>query len=80
MRKKRITTYPKLNSDLKAIVLNHILAAREDFENGFLRMRAMGRLSKEQWILNNISYYRNCISASDYIIDKLQLFVKKRVK
>jgi hypothetical protein len=80
MRKKRITLYPKLNTDLKAIVLNHILAAREDFENGFLRMRSMGKLSKDQWILNNISYYRNCISASDYIIDKLQLFAKKKVR
>ena len=42
-------------------------AAHADFVAGFNRMSAMAKLDKSDWILNNKTYFSNCISAVKYI-------------
>lgn len=42
-------------------------AAHADFVAGYNRMSAMYKLDKSEWILNNKTYFANCISAVKYI-------------
>ena len=42
-------------------------AAHADFVAGYNRMSAMHKLDKSEWILNNKTYFANCISAVKYI-------------
>tara|TARA_R110000868_G_scaffold16756_1_gene74434 strand:+ start:1895 stop:2116 length:222 start_codon:yes stop_codon:yes gene_type:complete len=48
-------------------ILKALEAAHADFVAGYNRMSAMYKLDKSEWILNNKTYFQNCISAVKYI-------------
>ena len=79
-RPKRVHPYPQMTIDEKQLFFAFLIATREDFSKGFDRMKLMSKVSQEPWIMNNIDYFRHCVNATDYQLDKLRLPIAKARK
>lgn len=79
-RSKRLHPYPTMKIDQKQLFFSFLIATREDFAKGYDRMKIMAKISQEPWIMNNIEYFRHCVNATDYQLDKLRLPIAKARK
>lgn len=72
MPPKNKNRYPQLNLEQVEAITTHILACMEDFANGQESMKEMAKISDEEWIVSNLKYFTHCLSASNYILDKMR--------
>lgn len=79
-RKSREFQYPQLKIAEKQLVYDYLCACREDFVKGRDKLKIMHKISQEDWIAKNITYFNHCISGVDYAHAKLKLPSKKAVK
>jgi hypothetical protein len=73
MPPKNKNRYPTLNKDQVEAITSHVLACMEDFANGQESMKEMAKISDEEWITSNLKYFTHCLSASNYILDKMRV-------
>ena len=73
MKNKRLHPLPKLNAAEKKKFLMVLMNAVEDFEIGLMRMREMAKISDEEWIRNNGTYYRNAKGGMLYLMERLKI-------
>ena len=59
--------WQQISNDDVLPITKALEAAHADFVAGYNRMSAMYKLDKSDWILNNKTYFANCISAVKYI-------------
>lgn len=73
MAAKSKNRYPTLSKEQAEAITSHVLACMSDFANGQESMKEMAKLSDEEWITSNLKYFTHCLSASNYILDKMRV-------
>lgn len=70
---KTKSRYPVLSKPTSEAMISHVLACMEDFQQGQDKMREMAKVSDDEWISQNLKYFTHCLSASNYILDKMRV-------